>query len=118
MVQNYCIFLTYANFPHKKSAEALFLLLQPCLPSHSLINLVKHPAIELVMPSTAFQYRLRVRELAETPFAVISTHTRMAGSVEWYTLDHHMYGHFVDAPAAASNSLLPRSTHNAPINSS
>ena len=48
----------------------------------------------------SFEHGLRVRELAETPFAVVRAHARMTGTVEWNTLHHHMYTHFVDATAA------------------
>ena len=47
-----------------------------------------------------FQYRLRVRELAESPFAVVRAHAGMACSVERHTFDHHMNAYLVDATAS------------------
>ncbi len=47
----------------------------------------------------AFENGLRVCELAETPFAVVSAHTGMACTVERHTFDHHMDTYLVDTPA-------------------
>ena len=49
---------------------------------------------------TSPKYRLRVRELAETPFAVIRTHAGVTGTVERYAFDHHVDTDLVDTSAA------------------
>lgn len=47
----------------------------------------------------AFEHGLRMRELAETPLAMIGAHTRMPRAVERYSLHHHVDTHLVDATA-------------------
>ena len=53
-----------------------------------------------VEKSVPFEHRLRVCKLAKTPFAVVSSHTRMTRTVKRHTFDHHMNTHLVDTTAA------------------
>ncbi len=53
-----------------------------------------------VEPVAAFEYGLRVSELAEPPFAMVCTHTRVACAVERDAFDHHVDADFVDASTA------------------
>ena len=48
----------------------------------------------------AGQHRLRMRELAEAPFAVVRAHAGMPRAVERNALHHHVDADFIDAAAA------------------
>ena len=48
----------------------------------------------------SFEDGLWVCEFTESPFAVISAHTGMPGSIERNTFHHHMDTYFVDTTSA------------------
>ena len=53
-----------------------------------------------VEDGAAFEDGLRVRELAEAPFAMVGAHAGVAHTVEWHALHHHVDADLVDTSAA------------------
>ena len=67
------------------------------LPRFAAVGMVAQGKVEA---GAAPQNSLRVRELAETPLAMVGAHARMARPIERNTFHHHVNAHLVDAAAA------------------